>query len=104
MHAADAAGGENVNTRPVRNPDSRGNSRRSVPSPGDGDREIARADFPDVVAFGNLPKLFLVQANAEFAVKNCNGCGRTAVVAYYLLQAQCSLKILRTRQPVRNHG
>ena len=104
MHTANAARGKDGDACLLRDPSRGGNGRRSVPAAGNGNWQITATDLVYVARFCNVSKLIRVEADAEFALKDGDGRGRRATLAHRSFKASRCLKILRARQPVRNHG
>ncbi len=67
MHAADAARCEDSDAGAMRNPERCGHRGRATPTPCDRDRQVARAEFADVVTVGDLLDLLLIESDTKFA-------------------------------------
>ena len=97
MHATDAAGRKHLNAGAMRNPHGGGNGRGAIPFPGNGDGQVPRAYFFDIVAGRNLLELILVEADTEIAIKDRNRGGYRTATAHDLFEALRSFHILRPR-------
>ena len=63
MNTADAAGRKHFDPCTMSDPTSGGDGRRAVPSFGNRDWQVSRADLPDVVVFGEFANLCGVQTD-----------------------------------------
>ena len=74
MDAADAARCEDFQTCALCNPGGRRNSRRTVPTFTDRNRQVAPTYLVYVAALGDVFELFSVKADVDDAFEDGNGC------------------------------
>src|SRR5258708_10499699 len=104
MHATDTARGKNLNAGTMRNPDRRGHRGGAIPTPRERDRQIASAEFADVVTVGDLLELLLIESDTKLAIERRDRCRRGALIANDLFHPLRGLEVLLPRQAVRAHG
>src|SRR2546425_11938135 len=104
MRAANAASGQELDAGAMRDPNCRCDRRRTIPLVRHSDSQVARADLLDVVPFGNLFDLILIETDTKLAIENRDrGRSRAGIVDDLFEPLRC-LKVLRARQAVRYHG
>ena len=96
MHAADAAGGKDLNARHVGDHHRRGDGGRTVRAARADDRQVTARDLGDLApALAEVGDLLLGQAGLQAAAEDGDGGGHCAVVAQGLLDEQRRLHIFR---------
>src|SRR5437773_2474487 len=104
MHAADAAGGEDVYAGAMRNPHCRSNSRGSIPGSRDSDCQITGAQLFDVSTAGDASNLILIHSHAKLSAEHGNRRGSSPFGTNNLFEALRSFQVLRTRQTLGDYG
>ena len=100
MHAADAAGREDVDARHIRQNHRGGNGGRAGQLLRDDDRQIAAADLEHALRLAHAHQLILGQAALEAAVDNRHRRRNRALLADDLLHLAGEAQVLRIRHAV----
>src|SRR5882672_3449433 len=104
MHPADTAGREYVNANAMRDPQSRGDRRGSVPATRYRNRQIARANLFDVVVIADTFDLILVKTNTQLSLEHRNRRRACSFIAHDSFKASGSFQIPWPRQTVSDHS
>jgi len=100
VHAAQPAGGEDVDAGPGRQPRGRGDRGRAVSAAGRHDGEVAHAALDDVLARRHQRQRLLVQPDARLAAHHRDRRRHGALGAHGRLQLARHLQVARARQAV----
>ena len=102
MNTADAASCEHFDTRTMSDPTGRGDCRCAVPTFGDGNRKITRADFSNAVFVGEFAYFSRAETGFQFPGENSNGGGYRPGIANDLFETLRGFEVYRSGQTVRD--